>query len=152
MLMSSVGPSMLNQLAPPKQAGSEGSKLRKSTFRNNLSSKVKELEMGKSNLNLNLEAHKSTAKELWPTQFNTPEYVDKNATFKQWMQFNQAKLNPGSGYIFFKLDPPSSLDGQHYHFGETVKGVVFFELFHQSIENKIFLRLQGKVKTKFEQR
>jgi hypothetical protein len=37
---------------------------------------------------------------------------------------------------------------EHFHFGETVKGQIFLELFHQSSENQIFMMLQGKLFSK----
>ena len=33
-----------------------------------------------------------------------PLYVESNENFKQFLKVNDAKMNPGSGYMFVRLD------------------------------------------------
>ena len=55
-----------------------------------------------------------------------PKYF--NDEFKAFLKANNAWENEGTGYMFIRLDKEDSF----YRTGETVKGTVFFELFHQS--------------------
>lgn len=41
--------------------------------------------------------------------------------------------------MFIRLDKEDSF----YRSGETVKGTVFFELFHQSAQNELFIKFEG---------
>lgn len=41
--------------------------------------------------------------------------------------------------MFIRLDKEDSF----YRSGETVKGTVFFELFHKSTQNELFIKFQG---------
>lgn len=52
---------------------------------------------------------------------------------------NEASHNQGTGYMFIRLDKEDSF----YRSGETVKGTVFFELFHKSTQNELFIKFQG---------
>ena len=46
-------------------------------------------------------------------------------------------MNDGTGYMFLTIDKP------FYRPGETVKGIVFFEFFHQSVQDELFLKFDG---------
>ena len=46
-------------------------------------------------------------------------------------------MTEGTGYMFLTIDKP------FYRPGETVKGIVFFELFHQSVQDELFLKFDG---------
>lgn len=46
-------------------------------------------------------------------------------------------MNDGTGYMFLTIDKP------FYRPGETVKGIAFFELFHQSTQDELFLKFDG---------
>jgi len=54
-----------------------------------------------------------------------PAYV-KKPDFEEFLKLNGASHNEGTGYMFIRLDKENSF----YRSGETVKGTVFFELFH----------------------
>ena len=41
--------------------------------------------------------------------------------------------------MFIRLDNENSF----YRSGETVKGTVFFQLFHQSVETELFIKFEG---------
>ena len=57
--------------------------------------------------------------------FGVPAYV-KSPGFEEFLKLNEASHNEGTGYMFIRLDKENSF----YRSGETVKGTVFFELFH----------------------
>ena len=59
--------------------------------------------------------------------------------FKEFLKINDACHNEGTGYMFIRLDKEDS----YYRSGETVKGTVFFELFHQSAQNELFIKFEG---------
>lgn len=52
---------------------------------------------------------------------------------------NEACEIDGTGYMFIRLDKEDSF----YRSGETVKGTVFFELFHPSVENELSIKFEG---------
>jgi hypothetical protein len=53
-------------------------------------------------------------------------------------------MNEGTGYMFIRLEKDSILGSDPVYFGgETVRGSLFFELFHPSVQNEIFVRLKG---------
>ena len=59
--------------------------------------------------------------------------------FKQFLENNQASENEGTGYMFICLDKQDS----YYRSGETVKGTIFFELFHESMQNELLIKFEG---------
>lgn len=67
-----------------------------------------------------------------PNYFNTPQ-------FKEFLQVNDACHNEGTGYMFIRLDKEDSF----YRSGETVKGTLFFELFHNSVQSELFIKFEG---------
>jgi hypothetical protein len=54
-------------------------------------------------------------------------------------------MNEGTGYMFVRLerDHPLIESESVYYAGETVRGSLFFELFHPSVQHEIFVRLRG---------
>ena len=53
-------------------------------------------------------------------------------------------MNEGTGYMFIRLEKDSLFESDLVYFGgETLSGSLFFELFHPSVQNEIFVRLKG---------
>ena len=59
--------------------------------------------------------------------------------FKDFLKTNDACHNEGTGYMFIRLDKEDS----YYRSGETVKGTVYFELFHQSAQTELNIKFEG---------
>ena len=72
-------------------------------------------------------------------QFQGPPPHVKTEQFKRFLAANEASHNEGTGYMFIRLDKEDSF----YRAGETVKGTVFFELFHQSAQNELLIKFEG---------
>jgi hypothetical protein len=84
-----------------------------------------------------------SSQDTWP-KYETPGYLQE-PEFKEFLKSNQVQLNEGTGYMFVRLekDNPSVDTNSVYYGGEIVRGSLFFELFHQSLQNEIFFRLRG---------
>lgn len=99
-------------------------------WRNSLVSKAREIEHRNSVAPKNVEAPK---KEAWPS-YETPSYI-KEPGFQEFLDLNQVHMNEGTGYMFMRLerDHPQIDTEPAYYGGETIRGSLFFELFHPSV-------------------
>jgi hypothetical protein len=107
-------------------------------WRNSLVNKAKELEQRNNSVNV-----APVKTDAWPS-YETPKYIN-TPSFQEFLDVNQVHLNEGTGYMFMRLEKDHPLIESEvvYHGGETVKGSLFFELFHPSVQHEIFLRMRG---------
>lgn len=102
-------------------------------WRNSLVNKAREIESRKNSVNPQVAPVQVAPKDSWPS-YETPSYY-KEPGFQEFLDVNQVHLNEGTGYMFVRLekDHPLIESEPVYYGGETIKGSLFFELFHPSV-------------------